>query len=96
MTFDEIKTNLMAAEEEGADRAGIYDEVLAEISAQMERADAAEAQIADVMTRVAELEATNMKLLDKIRYVEAEAAEAEEEDVEEPVAMSYEELFEED
>ena len=93
MTFDEIKSKLMTTEEEGADRAAIYDEVLTEVAAQIERADAAEAQIADVMARVADLEASNMKLLEKIRYVEAEDAEDEEEVEEE---MTYEKLFEED
>lgn len=94
MTIDEIKAKLIGADEDGADRAAIYDEVLTEVAAQIERADAAEAQIADVMARVADLEASNMKLLEKIRYVEAEDAEPEEEEVEEE--MTYEKLFEEE
>ena len=95
MTIDEIKAKLIGADEEGADRAGIYDEVLSEVAAQIERADAAEAKISEVMSRVAELEASNMKLLDKIRYVEAEEQVETPEETEDEV-MTIEELFEED
>lgn len=94
MTFDEIKAKLVGADEEGADRAGIYDEVLSEVAAQIQRADEAEAKISEVMSRVAELEASNMKLLDKIRYVEADEQVETPEETEE--VMTIEELFEEE
>lgn len=94
MTIDEIKAKLIGADEEGADRAGIYDEVLSEVAAQIQRADEAEAKISEVMSRVAELEASNMKLLDKIRYVEAEEQVETPEETEE--VMTIDELFEEE
>lgn len=94
MTIDEIKAKLIGADEEGADRAGIYDEVLSEVAAQIQRADEAEAKVSEVMSRVAELEASNMKLLDKIRYVEADEQVETPEETEE--VMTIEELFEEE
>lgn len=93
MTFDEIKATLTGSLEEGADQAAAFDSVLAEVSAIMEREAEGQAKIEELTLKVNELAETNLKLLDKVRYIEQEEeAEAEEEA---PV-VTLENLFEEE
>lgn len=81
MTIDEMKAKLMSAEEEGADRASVYDEVLSAVSAREEEVAASmkesEDKIAEMTGKIAELTETNLKLLEKIKYVEDEVTDDE-------------------
>ena len=89
MTVEELKAKLVSADEEGADRAAIYDEVLSDVSSREAEMLAAveekEAKIADHSAKLADLTETNLKLLEKVKYAEDvtddvidEAGEAEE------------------
>lgn len=89
MTVEELKAKLVSADEEGADRAAIYDEVLSDVSSREAEMLAAveekEAKIADLSAKLADLTETNLKLLEKVKYAEDvtddvidEAGEAEE------------------
>ena len=93
MTFEEIKNALLTSGDEGVDRAAVFDSVLSEVSGTMVALDDAQRKIEDLTNRVAELTDNNLKLLDKIRYVETEEAETEEPEVEE---ITLENLFEEE
>lgn len=95
MTAEELKARLMAAEEEGADRAGIYDEAVAEFSRIKEELTSSTAKIEELTNRVGQLTDTNFKLLEKIRYVD-KADDVEDPAEEEIHEMSIEELFEEE
>ena len=84
----------MSAEEEGADRAAVYDDVLTEVSGLFAQIDEGAAKLAEVTNRVTELTDSNLKLLDKIRYIEPEQeAEADPEPAEPEITL--ENLFEE-
>lgn len=93
MTFDEIKSTLTGSLEEGADQAAAFDAVLNEVSAIMEREAEGQAKIEELTLKVNELADTNLKLLDKVRYIEQEEAPAEIE--EEAPAVTIDNLFEE-
>lgn len=93
MTVDEMREALMGTTNEGADAAGTFDTILTEVTGVIERAEAAEAQVAELSSKIAELTQTNLQLLDKIRYVEAEPEqEAAEEELPE---ITIDNLFEE-
>lgn len=86
LTIDEIKAKLNASNEEGADKASIYDEVLSDISdtytkiAEMEKTKAdADTRISELSDKANELTQTNLKLLDKIKYVGEESDKGKEE-----------------
>lgn len=92
LTIDEIKAKLASSDEEGADKASIYDEILNDIAetytalkaAQDGKAEADE-KITSLSDKANELTQTNLKLLDKIKYVEPDKQEPEtdkEDDVE--------------
>ena len=77
LTIDEIKAKLAASDEEGADKATIYDEVLSDIAdtynkiTEMEKAKAeTDTKLSELSDKANELTQTNLKLLDKIKYVE--------------------------
>lgn len=74
MTVEELKAKLVSGEEEGADRAAIYDEVLADVSARdsemLATVEEKDARIADLSAKLAELTETNLKLLEKVKYAE--------------------------
>lgn len=92
MTFDEIKNALLTSGDEGVDRAAVFDSVLSEVSNTMMALEDAQRKVEDLTNRVAELTDNNLKLLDKIRYVETEEVK-EEPEVEE---VTLENLFEEE
>lgn len=94
MTFDEIKATLTGSLEEGADQAAAFDAVLGEVSALMDREAAGQAKIEELSAKIAELTDTNLKLLDKVRYIEQE--EAPEEVEEEAPQVTIDNLFEEE
>lgn len=84
LTIDEIKTKLNASDADGADKASIYDEVLSDISetytriAEMEKSKAeSDAKLTELSDKANELTQTNLKLLDKIKYVEPDKEEPE-------------------
>ena len=93
MTFDEIKATLTGSLEEGADQAAAFDAVLGEVSAIMEREAEGQAKIEELSAKIAELTDTNLKLLDKVRYIEQEEAP---EEVEEAPQVTIDNLFEEE
>lgn len=92
MTVEEIKNKLMSAEEEGVDRVSVYDEVLSAVSAREEEVAASmkesEDKIAEMTDKIANLTETNLKLLEKIKYVEDVAEEAEESDDAEEITIA--------
>lgn len=86
LSIDEIKTKLNASGEEGADKASIFDEILTDISdtytkmSEMEKAKAeADGKITELSDKANELTQTNLKLLDKIKYVGEEGDKGKEE-----------------
>lgn len=86
LSIDEIKTKLSASDAEGADKASIYDEVLSDISetynhiSEIEKAKAeADTKITELSDKANELTQTNLKLLDKIKYVGEEGNKGKEE-----------------
>lgn len=93
MTFDEIKATLTGSLEEGADQAAAFDAVLGEVSALMDREAEGQAKIEELSAKIAELTDTNLKLLDKVRYIEQEEAP---EEVEEAPQVTIDNLFEEE
>ncbi len=92
MTFDEIKATLTGSTEEGADQAAAFDTVLGEVSALIEREAEGQAKIEELTLKVNELADTNLKLLDKVRYVEQEETVEEEPEERE---YTVEDIFEE-
>lgn len=73
MTIDEIKAKLTGAEEEGADRAKIYDDVLSDISAYIDKSTSdlatANSRVDELTKQLGSLTDTNLKLLDKVKYI---------------------------
>lgn len=91
MTPEELKALLLSGEEEGADRAAIYDQAV-EAFAKIHGDYAATAgKIEELTSRVGKLTDTNYKLLEKIRYTEDEPAQ---QSSDEPIEMTIEQLFE--
>lgn len=74
MIIDEIKAKLTSAEEEGADRVKVYDEVLSDITSYVNKAEADIAsttgKVAELTKQIATMTETNLKLLDKVKYIE--------------------------
>ena len=94
MTFDELKSTLLSASEEGADTASIYESVLSDAAGVYSERDNLKQTVDDLTARIANLSETNTKLLDKIRYTEAEA-EVEDKEPEAEV-ITIDNLFEEE
>jgi len=92
MTFDEIKNTLLTSHDEGVDSAEAYDTVLTEISSMITNLAEANRQVEDLTNRVATLTDNNLKLLDKIRYVEQEEVK----EGPEPETITIDNLFEEE
>jgi hypothetical protein len=99
MTVEELKAKLVSGEEEGADRAAIYDEVLADVSARdsemLAKVEEKEAKIADLSAKLAELTETNLKLLEKVKYAEDVTDDVIDE-TDEAEAITIADLFEEE
>lgn len=79
MTLEEIKALLLSGEEDGADRTAIYDQVMQEFSDHQTKHDETstklsetEAKVQELNDKLAKLTETNLKLLDKIKYVTSE------------------------
>ncbi len=91
MTAQELKALLLSGEEEGVDRAAIYDQVVEEFSQTSTKAAEAVSKIDELTNRVGQLTDTNFKLLEKIRYTD----DPKQPDAEpEPETMTLEKLFE--
>lgn len=93
MTIEEFKAKLGHMTEEGADVAAVTDELMTDYAERLTEAEQKAAEIAEkaeevtrLTAKVNELAATNMKLIDKIKYHEDEK----EEDVEK---VTLENLF---
>ena len=91
LTIEQIKEKLNSADVEGADKAGIYDEILSDIAdtynkiSEFETGKAeADKRITELSDKANELTQTNLKLLDKIKYVNEEAGKQEPEIDDEP------------
>lgn len=76
MTAEEIKTLLLSGEEDGADRASIYDQVVSDITETTKTHEETSGKLAEANSRIEDLNKqlsklteTNLKLLDKIKYV---------------------------
>lgn len=72
MTFEEIKKTLLGATEEGADMTSIIDSVLEEVASLMSRVTESEKQTEELTNRIADLTSSNLKLIDKIKYIEGD------------------------
>lgn len=75
MTPEEIKALLLSGEEDGADRASIYDKVVSDISETAKKYTDLDAKIKEYEDKIQGLNdkltgltETNLKLLDKIKY----------------------------
>lgn len=95
LTIEEIKSKLNSSHEEGADTAAIFDEVLSDISetytklSEVEKAKAeADSKISSLSDKANELTQTNLKLLDKIKYVEADTTNDDNGDEEETAEIA--------
>ena len=99
MTVEELKAKLVSGEEEGADRAAIYDEVLADVSARdsemLATVEEKDARIADLSAKLAELTETNLKLLEKVKYAE-DVTEDVIDETDEAEEITIADLFEEE
>ena len=94
LTIDEIKTKLTASDEDGADKASIYDEILSDITdtyskmSDMEKAQEEDrGKITELSDKANELTQTNLKLLDKIKYVDSESDKGDTDDPEDKVEI---------
>lgn len=92
MTFDEIKSTLFTSHDEGVDTAAAYDAILTEVSAIMSNLDTKVHEVEDLTNRLAESTASNMKLLDKVKYM---LQNQEDEPVNETETITLTNLFEE-
>lgn len=93
MTIEEYKARM----KELTDDAAVVDELAEDYAEQLSNAARVaelEQELAARDVKISELAATNMRLVDKIKYVE-DAPEEQPED-ESPEVMTLEELFEED
>lgn len=93
MTVDEMKSTLLTATEEGADAAAIFDSVMTEVAEMNTKLDEAQRNVEELTGRVTELTDTNLKLLEKVKYMsQAEELEEHEEEIPE---VTIDNLFEE-
>lgn len=92
MTFEEIKKTLLGATEEGADITSIIDSVLEEVAGLTNRVTESEKQTEELTNRIADLTSSNLKLIEKIKYIEGEDENNNNESGEE---ITLENLFEE-
>lgn len=99
MKIDELKKKLTGAEDEGADRAKIYDEVLSEVSAYVEESTnelaTVNARVDELTKQVGSLTDTNLKLLDKVKYI-GEGGKDGDQDDDDVSTITIEDLFKED
>lgn len=93
MTFEEIKNALLTSDDEGVDKAAVFDSVLSEVSGTMMALEDANRKVEDLTNRVAELTDNNLKLLDKVKYMAQEEKTKEEP---EPEVVTIDNLFEEE
>lgn len=94
MTLDEMKNLLLTSHDEGVDTATVYDSVLTEVASLVGRAEGAERQVEDLTNRVTELTENNIKLLDKIKYIQEDDISGKEEP--ETPEVTIDNLFEEE
>ena len=99
MQIDELKKKLTSAEDDGADRAKIYDEVLSEVSAYVEESTnelaTVNARVDELTKQVGSLTDTNLKLLDKVKYI-GESGKDGDQDDDDVSTITIEDLFKED
>lgn len=102
-TIDEIKAKLASSDEEGADKASIYDEVLSDITetynkiSEMEQAKTeTDQKLTELSDKANELTRTNLKLLDKIKYVEPDKNDEPENKGDEPEIADLSTWYEEE
>ena len=88
MTIDEYRAKLGSMTEEGADIAAVTDELMTDYAERLTEAEQKAAEIAEkaeevtrLTAKVNELAATNLKLIDKIKYHEEDKKEPENEEV---------------
>lgn len=91
MTAEEIKALLLSGEEDGADRASIYDQVVSDITETAKTHEETSGKLAEANTKIEDLNKqlsklteTNLKLLDKIKYVTSNDEGSNDDDPEEP------------
>ena len=92
MTIEEMKQVLLTSHDEGVDSAAAYDSVLTEVSATMTALEDSKRTVEDLTNRVAELTDSNLKLLEKVKYM----APAEEKEEPEAKTITIDNLFEEE
>ena len=99
MTPEELRALLLSGEEEGADRAAIYDQVVETYTQKIndytqaqEKITASATRIDELTGRVGQLTDTNFKLLEKIRYTQDDQGTNPNGD--EPQEITLEQLFE--
>jgi len=91
MTIDEYRERLKSITED----AGTIDELATDYAEQLgnaARVEELEAELAARDVKISELAATNLKLIDKIKYIDDEEPETDEE----PEEITIESLFEDD
>lgn len=93
MTIEEMKQVLLTSHDEGVDSAAAYDSVLTEVSAIMAALEESKHTVEDLTNRVAELTDSNLKLLEKVKYM---APAEEEKDEPEAETITIDNLFEEE
>lgn len=93
MNSEELKALLLSGEEEGADRASIYDKVVEAFNETATKAADAISKVDELTNRVGQLTDTNFKLLEKIRYTDQPGGDPIADP--EPETMTLEKLFEE-
>ena len=93
MTIEEMKQVLLTSHDEGVDSAAAYDSVLTEVSATMAALEESKRTVEDLTNRVAELTDSNLKLLEKVKYM---APAEEEKDEPEAETITIDNLFEEE
>lgn len=72
MTIEEMKNALITSHDEGVDSAAVYDGILTEVSASMAELEESKKTIEELTGRVADLTDTNLKLLEKVKYMTQE------------------------
>ena len=93
MTIDEMKQVLLTSHDEGVDSAAAYDSVLTEVSATMTALEESKRTVEDLTNRVAELTNSNLKLIEKVKYMAPEDPGKDEPEAE---TITIDNLFEEE